>query len=975
MERFKLHKKDNFFYLRYCYFILFFFGFILSAHAQEIIKYNTDNGLNASTIYDIKQDKKNFLWISTNAGLYRFDGLNFKQFSTKDGMADNEIFEVLFDTLGRGLLCHSNGGIGYIENNKIVNKWNSALLNSFDFKGFIRIYFYKEKNTFIISKVYSNEIFYLNLDAKSIKKICLKEGKRVISIVEYNGVLIASCSGPEKNEQGYYEIKDEKLVHNFQFSNNRQHTNGLISSHNFLYGFNNNIIYKYYIDSNMDAVLEKTIITPFVIKQLRNSKNGLWALSSSGGGVLYVKDTAQYIVKTDKIINTIIEDSENNIWYGTDADGLFHIKRNNSKNITEDVLHVNARLYSIIRTKKNEIVCGNTNSFLSYINASGKVIKNTNYVANANTNRTIFLKEDSLCNIWIGSDEGLYLANENKISLIQKCANKCIYIENNKSVYIGVHNGILHIQKKQSGYSIDSISNERTVSLYMDNEKTLWIGTLNGLNYKKSNTDSIRLYNSTVTNSLKINYINGYQNYLLLATDKGLIIANRTYTKLLNAKDGLKSEQCKKVYVYNSKIAIVTNKGFSILDISNSIDAPVVLNYNKEDGLLSDDVNDIVLQNDTCYAATNYGLSIFNIKKVKKPLPATITILNINTNKASYNYQNNIEFEPNEKNITIVYAGVSLINSKDVYYKYRLLNIDTNWIYTQENSINFYDLSCGSYTFQIIAYNNKNIPSTMPATLQFRVKPHIWEMLGVRIVTFFALLSLFVIGVKKRELNFKKREHEKNYFERKLSEIELEAIKAQINPHFIYNCLNSIQNSILKNNVEESQKQLSLFAKLIRVTLDLSKSNFISLSEEINYLSMYLELEKMRFKEKLQFHIECDNFINRNTTEIPSMLLQPFVENAIKHGLQSANNKNTVINVIFKTMNGELQCIIEDNGNGIKNTEKSSGIINNSVHGMNITTSRAETYNKLFNTNVRIFIVDKQDDSAKLTGTIIKIIF
>ncbi|MBL7727777.1 MAG: histidine kinase, partial [Dinghuibacter sp.] len=303
-----------------------------------------------------------------------------------------------------------------------------------------------------------------------------------------------------------------------------------------------------------------------------------------------------------------------------------------------------------------------------------------------------------------------------------------------------------------------------------------------------------------------------------------------------------------------------------------------------------------------------------------------------------------------------------------LYFEYRLLNRFAQWTRTANTSVTFNGLKPGTYTFEIRAFNANGTPGAVTERLQFSIKPFFWQTTVFRILLAVVIVALVFWLLRLREQKIKRKQRLRVEYENKVSELELEAIKAQINPHFIYNCLNAIQNSILKNNMEESHRQLSLFSKLVRKTLDLSRLNFINLAEEIAYLDMYLQLEKMRFREQLQYSIQAEPGIALQETEIPVMLLQPFVENAVKHGLKTNEGAVSEIKVRFSQDKGLLECSIEDSGAGMppgtgNNTHRSLG--------MHISSGRADTYNKLFGSNISIRHLNKPGNGLTGTGTIV----
>jgi len=229
---------------------------------------------------------------------------------------------------------------------------------------------------------------------------------------------------------------------------------------------------------------------------------------------------------------------------------------------------------------------------------------------------------------------------------------------------------------------------------------------------------------------------------------------------------------------------------------------------------------------------------------------------------------------------------------------------------------------------------------------------------------------------KKQELEEQRKKQLETEYDKKLTEIELKAIRAQINPHFIFNCLNSIQLFVMQRDYEYAQKYLSDFSYLIRKTLDFSRRNFISLADEITYLNTYLGLEKMRFENRMEYEIVVDPVIATAELEIPAMLLQPYVENAVKHGMTNPQQPTGKLSIYFNQVASDmLECVIADNGIGIARS-KSLRMLpkHHQSSGMEISQNRAELLNKMYNTEIHIEIIDKSSEDESNSGTIVKIL-
>ncbi|RPD40404.1 histidine kinase [Chitinophaga barathri] len=229
---------------------------------------------------------------------------------------------------------------------------------------------------------------------------------------------------------------------------------------------------------------------------------------------------------------------------------------------------------------------------------------------------------------------------------------------------------------------------------------------------------------------------------------------------------------------------------------------------------------------------------------------------------------------------------------------------------------------------------------------------------------------------KKMELEEQRKLQLDVEYSKKLAEIELKAIRAQINPHFIFNCLNSIQLFVMQRDYEHAQKYLSDFSYLIRKTLDFSRRNFITLADEITYLNTYLGLEKMRFEQKMSYEILTDPSIATAELEVPAMLLQPYVENAVKHGMINEDHSSGLLVIRFNMLAGDmLECVIEDNGIGIERSRALRSLPgHHQSQGMEISLNRAELLNKMYNTGIQIEIIDKSKKQANDSGTVIRVL-
>lgn len=263
-----------------------------------------------------------------------------------------------------------------------------------------------------------------------------------------------------------------------------------------------------------------------------------------------------------------------------------------------------------------------------------------------------------------------------------------------------------------------------------------------------------------------------------------------------------------------------------------------------------------------------------------------------------------------------------------------------------------------------------------------------WIIIGLAMGAAIIALGLFgfvyrskrlqkKVFAQKEDILRKEKEIQLSALQKKMSELEQMALRAQMNPHFIFNSLNSVQHFVMKQDVEGVNKYLVAFAHLVRQTLDNSGNQFISLNEEIKYLDAYLTLEKIKSSNMFNYTINIGENINPFTTFIPGMILQPFVENSIRHGVAYKEKKEGQVNINI-SKNGRLVCLIEDNGIGRKKASEiklESSEPTYDSKGMSITMHRIDIINEMYNTDISVHIDDIKDLQGKPAGTRVQVEF
>ena len=405
--------------------------------------------------------------------------------------------------------------------------------------------------------------------------------------------------------------------------------------------------------------------------------------------------------------------------------------------------------------------------------------------------------------------------------------------------------------------------------------------------------------------------------------------------------------------------------------------------YSRQDGLLSEQINDLVIVNNNIWLATSKGLLKLPIsQKSVNIITPQIYISDLFVWEKQVFLQSSKTLNYDENNLKIAFQGLSFRSRGVFRYKYRMLGIDTSWVYSESvnNFARYPSLPAGKFEFQVKAVNEDGIESIGTAIVEIEVKAPFWKENWFSAL-FFVIAALLIYWVVMARLQQIQKE---NKFDNDIRESQLSALKAQMNPHFIFNALNSIQEFILLNEKRLANQFLGKFADLMRLTLDMSNKKTISLTDEIKILNLYLELEKLRF-EDLEYVFEIDKNINTDEISLPAMLIQPYIENALKHGLlhkigerklfvrffwvEKLSKKN--IQDTENQQNKVFCCEIEDNGVG---RERSAILQKNrpdkhQSFAMSATQKRLELLNHARKNTIFLEIKDLKDAQNQAIGT------
>lgn len=939
--------------------MVFFFCQFVLAQEPFYINYSTSEGFPTSMVYSASQDKNGLLWFCTDSGLVKYDSRSFTIYNTDNGLTDNEVFQMKTDFKGRTWFLTLNGKPSYFYKGVFYNEKNSDLIRRIAGTSLIVDWFQDHQNRlhFAFRDGFIATVFP---DNRVVKKFS--------SVSSLNGIWINTTGTNILHGKGIVNLtQNKKILYTTSGEYYRTyHQNGItyFSETNKLYEIDSNNNFK-----KIAEIPEKIEIINVLVQ-----KNKLWVCSRSGL-YLFENNVLKKQFFTNYAVSSLLQDFEGGYWLTTLKNGIIYVP--SFEVFVDKISSENNNLkINCIGIKGDEIWLGSDHNDY-YIKKNNKFTRNI--ILRNNPNRV-----DQISNIRFFNGETYIIG---KLEIVKVNANgkekNCGFssddvLIDDHTIFFGSTSVFKFSAKNIDEIDIHNFSpyiliNKRGTVL-SKGENTIWIGTNYGL-YSYSKKDSIVFWGSKspkLETSIKDLLFDKETKTLLVASSsKGIIaIKNNSIIQKLNSPMGFNSAICNTIKKIGTNYYLIgTNNGLNSLSVEGN--ALRVKNLNSFLGIKNKKINDIEFLNNIVYLATDNGLLYFNLKDIesKKSIPKCQIIHIKNNNKIIYDKKH--QFSYDNCDISIQYAGISYINQGNLTYYYRL-NSKSDWSTSNETQINYKSLSPGKYTFSVYCSNGFGIKSKTQ-TISFEILPPFWQKFWFLFLVTLLLLSGIYFFIKNRLKKQQERfeeekktiqiERDKANLEKQMVELEQKALRMQMNPHFIFNALNTIKGYYTEGNYINASTYISKFSKLLRKLLE-SEEQITTLDNEIEMLQLYIELTQIRYEGKFDFSILVSNDVTKEDILIPNLLLQPLVENAIIHGLGPKEEKG-FLKIEFEMKDENLICCVDDDGIGRDAALKKQKNKEHNSKAMEITTERL----KLFDPSSTMKIIDKFDDHQKSCGT------
>lgn len=951
--------------------------------------YSTLDGLPNNSIYSVFKDSRGILWIGTANGVSALINGKITNFSQRDGLAYNNCWSIVEDKNHHLWFASYGGGITFYDGKKfkIINEKNGLVNN------YVRKIVAHKNHLYIGTKdgisVLDITSFELNNYKNPLPKGCIPDEK--FQIMDFftikNDVYAAAYYG------GIWKINNSsKTLYHYQYKKSIFST---FIQKQYLYisqgGLNNKSIDRIKIVDFLHFKTPQEYIGQSIIWQFTADNEGKmfgagFSVHFPKGGIyqfykgIETEENQHFNIKSTQGWSTCYDKKNELLYLGTIDNGLYEvslkkeltfypfstvINENSELNFScpmdQSMLYVYPKGLLIKSSKYNKII--NTAQFLAYLKSYSKrhhEVTKFHYYSSfkkCSVNELSFLDLKVEFNqIWINTSLGLFVLNE-KGEFLSYHAIQSLYFKvlSPKSILFQLsYSNMMKYEFsatdfKEVNYSVENYNNPRDI---------VGVETHKGVYYYISRYHGLFSSRNFIFKSLVKNKIWLEKELSAIASDKrGKLYVANSFGDVykIDVTHGFKIVEkiSRDEITGNSILFLEYYKGFLIIGTEKGVvfykkDKSIFID--EDLGLIYKNISKSFIEKDTLFLTTNTGYYTMDLTKIikRKIANPSLTIASISINYKKENSIHNQWFHYHSKeiklpfdrnNISIKIGFHNFQYPNKLIFQHKIIGLKNNeWsIWSEYNFINLNYLPSGKYIVLVKAKNLMNGKETKTRLLTIFIAPPFWQTWTFIMIAVLSTVFISFLLIKKRINFIQQQERTKGEINKRLAETKMEALQSQMNPHFIFNAMNSIQHYIIDEKVDNALQYMSEFSKLIRQTLNNSSKHKIRLEEELAYISSYISLENMRVSNIVSYKLTVSPDIDTFEIEIPPMLIQPFVENVFIHAFDSSITQPILL-INLNCVNDDLIITISDNGKGIKTSEASIS----SSKGIRLTNERIQ---------------------------------
>ena len=980
-------------------------------------------GLPDNIVYDCFQDSRGYIWFCTANGASRYDGRKFQNFTISDGLADNENLTATEDSKGRIWFHSINGRLSYFDTKteQMVSYRASSALNKANQTAYLTsITEGSDGSMWILSSMYSLERLMPNGDVRQYDIT----GKRFMGVFKdaQNRIFLPS------DTFRLFDVQKDSFVDWVSFSpemKKQKWGKWHNSLGTFFFELDEDIFE--FREGIFRKILSKDFFKNQLLRSISaDSLGNIWFGITNGFYRVNLNNKKPpRFFSTISHVSHVFMDNEGNRWVCTLGEGVFFLPPDfDNIGVLSKVNGLESgEITALALNPQKDLVVATYPNILQFWDKKSTAIHRKikiNGRWDVRVKRLIFPNEKDF---WIQTDnsrinffpnfskkpyppisnhetnikEVLTIGKQKPIvakyyegeSTISDFFNldmpfKSIYFAKNERIYVATSFIDELTPLSNNKFSSHALCQEQYTRFYAiaeDAHGVMWFGGTKGIYSLKPNAREAIFLNEIFETAVN-DIVALHDDYLLCSTTGNgvFLLKNGKIIKNWQEKDGLSSNSCNRLLKFNDQMVFVaTAKGVTRITFDpNDPTRMYALIYGGKDAKPSLFINDLLLDGEKLYIASNDGLYSFNINDLKiqrnKPVlritqPAAYltkpdTILRL---KYGWFYH--------ETEIKFNFRAIAFCNGEVIHYRYRLFR--DGWLEKKDSitlredfTLSLVSLRSGSYTLEVEASRGDGIWSSA-IDVAFEAPAPIY-LKPFTLLFYWFIIALFTFELlrrRNRRRSFTQQqslalEEERLALKRRQLEWEQDAIRARIDPHFVFNALNGILTFVYKRDLESVKVQLPRLARFIRLSLNLGREDFISIYQEAQYLNDYLRLEKARFEEKFTYSVDITEGVDVEQKILPPLLLQIFVENAVKHGVLSlSEGKKGIISIVFETIdNNGMRCTITDNGIGLSKSlaEKKNDVEHNSM-GLNLAKRRIALLNQIYERKYTLNVSENEE--------------
>ncbi len=960
----------------------------LSAATFPQRHYTVEDGLPHSNVLRVFQDRRGFIWFGTQYGVARFDGKRFEKFDDYEpfrsrqflGFLDLPDGRLLINTYDFNLHSFRDGvieqlrprygeipeGIVQMCRGADAGVWLNAAGSLYRLRN-DSIRHIPLDDEFHLEGIVPRALFHIELASDGTLFVCTSLG------------LYAIRGG--RRFRPFADLIGKEPV--FVLREDREGTLWLGMSG-----------YAYRIGADREI---HRLETPFTQgKNLKvmmpDSLGNVW-VSLEGGYLGLIEDGTTIrnltgtIAPPNAIVNDFLADREGNIWLGTYNDGAYCVLTTQNVNYTREDGLVNTYVQSFAEDRSGRLWAGTFNGlhyfengrFYEYQLPGGKLLPNE---SSFNLIESLAVDSSGRIQVHASSYRRVILESDPVNGLrpteltYRSFLSKFLYVDQGGKVFTPEWRGLRWLRDADLVHfdSIPDLASRRVFDVERQPGGRLWIATDSGL----YSLDTTEIQHYSLSDGLPGNEIKDLcideRNRIWIASNSGAACFEDGRWRSLTPRDGLSHQFCTAVADDRlGNIWIGTISGLNRLN-DNGISS-----YTVKRGLVSDEVKTLFVDSrDNLWVGTSKGISRIALAALPTTVSAgpPVYIVRAGSDDSTWRDARRVQTSFDRSSVSIEYAGLAHSYPEGIEFQYQLAPADADWRSTRDWKRNYDNLSPGSYRFMLRARMEDGAWSAQPAHLAIEVTPPFWMRWWFLSAGLGLLLGIVYGAARYRTNVLRRRELEKMSVQNTILQLEQRALNSSVNPHFLFNALNSIQYFFNKRDaLFHANVFLSKFGKLIRLILKDGKRQSIFLEEELLRLRLYLELEKMRLEEYLEWSIRLAPDVETDTISLPVMIIQPYVENAIWHGISPLKAPGRVDIHISMRDESQLQILICDNGIGMDRSAaiKSKHQVAHDSQGMQLTRQRIDLHKRAGQGRITVEVEEADPGHPTRPGTKVSI--